>query len=441
MLTRLRIQNFRLLRDVTIDFETDGVPTVFIGPNGSGKSTVLEALDFLARCGTSGVQAAAQAHGGLSAIRTIGVDEPVRLETTWAFTTKRIASEVMKWELKWAFSLLPAMNGGVTVLREELIDSSQNEARPVVTTNDVGERSVWPEIALLGEPSNITSRATLAFEEVTDASRFLSLYALRQVVGFVNVVGAISTAPGWARAEVLQPSPRDSLVIGPKKFLDRQGLGLANVLFGLFNDHALVWQDLERAFRAEFPFVRRIVFPADVGGSKIAFAFEDERFDGRKLFASEMSDGMITYLCLLASVLNPEQMGLLGLDEPDANLHPSALRRLMSLAHQQHGRRRLAIVTHSNALLDELREPAKSIRVVEPTKQGARVRKLDAEALEAWRKEYALSGLRQTGLLDAANGDYGADETSPPVAAGVGAEAKQDPVPKKRGGRRPKAAK
>jgi predicted ATPase len=422
VLKRLHLKNFRLLRDVTIDFEANGVPTVFIGPNGSGKSTVLEALDFLGRCSTSGVQAAAQAHGGLSNIRTIGVSEPVRLETTWLFSTNNNTDLPRPWALEWSLSLLPAINGGVLVQREELIDSISVEPRSVVTTDDTGKRSVWPEADAHGAANQIASNASLAFEEVNDATRFLALYFLRLIVGSINIVGAISTAPAWARAESLQASPRDSLVIGPKKFLDRQGLGLANVLFGIFNDHAAAWQDLEKAFRAEFPFVQRIVFPPDVGGSKIAFAFEDKRFPGRKLFASEMSDGMITYLCLLASVLNPEQGGMLGLDEPDANLHPSALRRLMALAHQRHERRALAIVTHSNALLDELRKPGESIRVVEPTKQGARVRELDAEALEAWRKDYAISGMRQTGLLDASNADYGADDTGPPPVAAVEAK-------------------
>jgi predicted ATPase len=443
VLTRLHIQNFRLLRDVTIEFEGRGqegdVPTVFIGPNGAGKSTVLEVLDFLGRCSTSGVQAAALAHGGLANVRTGGVDEPVRLEAKWSFVTNSKARQARHWRLRWSISLLPAMNGGVLVQREELVDDASGEKRAIVTTDDSGARAVWPENTPKGEPSKVTSRLALAFEEVTDATRFPALYFLRSVVGEINIVGAISTAPAWARAESSQLSPRDSLVIGPKKFLDRQGLGLANVLFGIFTDHAAAWQELEKAFRAEFPFVKRIIFPPDVSGSKITFAFEDERFPGRKLFASEMSDGMITYLCLLASILNPEQGGMLGLDEPDANLHPSALRRLMSLAHRQHGRRALAIVTHSNALLDELQTPAKSIRVVEPTMLGATVRQLDAEALEAWRKDYGISGLRRTGLLDKANADYEADEPASP--SGESALNAQESKPERRSKRRPKVAK
>jgi len=409
VLRRLRVQNFRLLRDVEINFEAD-VPTVFIGPNGSGKSTVLEAIDFLARCSTDGLQAAAAAHGGISNLRTIGAKDAISIEMTWKLWSSIDGSTPRTWNLQWSVSLLPAANGSVIVQLEQLTDAESQEPRSLILTDEKGVRSVLPEDEPKAKPSKVAGSTKLAFEELVDARRFQGLSHLRDLLERMNVVGAISTAPTWARAEGSTASPRDSLVLGPKMFLDKQGLGLANVLFGLFNDHGAAWNDLERAFRAEFPFVRRIVFPPDVGGSKIAFAIEDERFSGRKLFASEMSDGMIAYLCLLASVLHPDQMGMLGLDEPDANLHPSALRRFIALAHQKHGKRTLAIVTHSNTLLDELRDPARSIRIVESTKKGARIRKLDADALAAWRKDYAVSEMRQTGLLDPANSSYGTDE-------------------------------
>lgn len=405
----LRIRNFRLLRDVEIDFE-DEAPTVFIGPNGSGKSTVLEALDFLARCSTDGLQAAALAHGGIRNIQTIGVDAPVSFDLTWTLTTDDGAGRRPDRTLHWTVSLHAEMTGAVTVLREELTEEALPTPKTLVTTDERGGRSAAPENEPAARPSKITSPTKLVFEELSDPDRFEGLALLRFLLGGINVIGAISTAPSWARADRTAESPRDSLVTAPRSFLDRQGLGLANVLFGLFNDHRDAWVDLERAFRAEFPFVRRIVFPPDLGGSKISFAFEDERFSGRKVFAAEMSDGMIAYLCLLSSVLHPDQIGVLALDEPDANLHPSALRRLMGLAHREHKTRLLAIVTHSNALLDELRDPASSIRVVESTRTGARIRKLDPEALSAWRKEYGLSDLRRTGLLDPSNSAYGTDE-------------------------------
>ncbi len=43
-ISRVRVQNFRSLEDVSIDFEN---VTTFIGPNGGvGKSTILRALDW-----------------------------------------------------------------------------------------------------------------------------------------------------------------------------------------------------------------------------------------------------------------------------------------------------------------------------------------------------------------------------------------------------------
>lgn len=156
--------------------------------------------------------------------------------------------------------------------------------------------------------------------------------------------------------------------------------------------------------------MKRIVFPPDPGGSRISFAIEDARFTGRRIYASEMSDGMIVYLSLLSMVLHPDQRAVLALDEPDAHLHPSAVRRLLALAHEQHGGRRLVMVTHSNTVLEELRDPAASIRIVECTNDGARIRKLDPKALAAWRADYTLSEMRRTGLLDPSNSADESDE-------------------------------
>ncbi|MCF2136484.1 MAG: AAA family ATPase [Candidatus Thorarchaeota archaeon] len=44
MLVRLRLQNFRVFKDQTIDFQND--ITAIVGPNGSGKTTILEAIEF-----------------------------------------------------------------------------------------------------------------------------------------------------------------------------------------------------------------------------------------------------------------------------------------------------------------------------------------------------------------------------------------------------------
>jgi predicted ATPase len=405
MLTQLRVKNFRLLRDVTVNFE-NGL-TVFVGPNSSGKSTVLEVLDFIARCADESLSAAIVAHGGFGSIRTANTASPIEIGTKWIFATTAEGGTGRNWHLEWTVALVGAANGRVIVEKETLNDIRDSGSRTIVSMNDKGERIVLPESTSDQEPSEVKSSGVLAFEAVKDENRYPGLWWLNIVAQQIRVLGSLTAPPAWARSGAVVPSPRDSLVVGVEPFLGRQGIGLANVLYNLSTDHRDAWAELERAFRGEFPFVQRIVFPPDPGGSKISVAVEDERFPGRKIYASEMSDGMVAFLSLLSAVLHPQQAAVLGLDEPDANIHPSALRRLLALAQRPHMRRAIAIVTHSNALLDQLSDAAKSIRVVEPTNEGAIIKTLDGPALVAWRTEYSLSEMRRTGLVDSANIAYG----------------------------------
>ncbi len=405
MLQRLRIKNFKLLRDVEVEFSADA-PTVLIGPNASGKSTVIEVLDFLSRCAIEGLQRAVTAHGGMASIRTIGAKEPVEISSNWAFAYEAESGARRQWNLTWTIGL-GASPGGQALLRfESLMDAD----RTLLETAEDGSRLLYNELDRDEPPSIVPSSHTLAFETHADPLRYEGLSRFKFLLTQIRVLGALSSIPSWAAASTERASARDAMVISTESYVSREGIGLANALYNLQTEHADAWAKLERAFRAEFPFVKRLVFPPDPGGSRISFAVEDERFSGRRVFASEMSDGMIVFLCLLSLVLHPVQRAALALDEPDAHLHPSALRRLMALASEPNSRRRLIIVTHSNALLDELRDPVESIRVVEVTPQGARIRRLDAESLKAWRAEYTLSELRQTGLLDPSNTSYERDE-------------------------------
>jgi predicted ATPase len=404
MLRRLRVKNFKLLRDVEITFEPD-VPTVLIGPNASGKSTVLEVIDFLNRCAVDGLAKAVIAHGGMQEIKTTGADGPVEIETEWCTRVISSVDATGTVDLCWSFAFDGSRRGAVRIEHETL----RNREEMLVETTSEGRR-VFYERDPSARPGFVHSDVDLAFTAMVDVERFPKLTLLRVLVDLSSVIGALSTAPAWAR---LNPdgrsSPRDSLILSSESQVGREGSGLATALYNLQNDHDDAWKTLLRAFQAEFPFARRLLFPPDPGGSRIGIAYEDARFGGARVYASQMSDGMISFLCLLALILHPGRHGALGLDEPDAHLHPSALRRLVSLAHSPSGLRTLVIATHSDRLLDFLREPARSIRLVDSTPTGAQIRTIDAASLAAWRETYSLADMRAHGLLDQSNTQYGQD--------------------------------
>jgi len=393
MLTRLRVKNFKLLRDVELVF-ADPL-TVLIGPNASGKSTVLEVIEFLRRCATDGLSAAVTAHGGYGAIRTAGAEGPIEIETTWEIARRKDPTRAFL--MTWRIALAPGTVGAL-VASESLTEGKH----PRVTTDEDGTRLALPETPE-ARPVPLTSNRQLAFEILRDSTTYSSLHWLRWLWSVSRHLGVLATTASWARSSPDRSSARDAVVLAPELFVGHEGIGLANALYNLQANHLEAWETLERSFRAEYPFVKRIVFPADAGGGKVGFALEDKRFAGTRIYASQMSDGMIAFLTLLVSVLQPEQRGVLALDEPDVHLHPSALRRFVALCGSTDLPRSIILVTHSNALLDALDDPAKVLRIVEPGPDGTRVRTLDPTALAAWRKEYTLSEMRTTGLLDANN--------------------------------------
>jgi predicted ATPase len=244
----------------------------------------------------------------------------------------------------------------------------------------------------------------------------LSLHLLKGALGFAKLNGVRSTlagirtysgflsAPIWSR-DVREGhlSPFDSAVVAPAQRIDRRGLNLINALFYLQNNHHEEWEELVDSFRAEFPFFQRFEFPPDPAGGRIALGWRDRRYPGVRMQGHQMSEGMTSFLCLLAAVFSPEPAAAIAFDEPDMHLHPSATRRLVYLLEKASERTAVFVATHSDRFLDYLSDPAGSLRVCEPKDGGVTVQPLNRGALDAWRKDYSLAELRQRGHLDSAN--------------------------------------
>lgn len=86
MLTRMRFQNWRSLKDVTIDHLTP--ITVFIGANSSGKTNIINALHFVRDWFVEGITESIFAWQGQSQIQTTGTVGPVEIEVLLKATLK-----------------------------------------------------------------------------------------------------------------------------------------------------------------------------------------------------------------------------------------------------------------------------------------------------------------------------------------------------------------
>jgi predicted ATPase len=74
----------------------------------------------------------------------------------------------------------------------------------------------------------------------------------------------------------------------------------------------------------------------------------------RPLEASELSDGTLRYLCLVAALLTPRPPELLALNEPETSLHPQLLEPLGRLIARASRSSQMFVTTHSRELADAI---------------------------------------------------------------------------------------
>lgn len=396
MLSRLAIKNFRLLRDVAIDIEP-GKPIVLIGPNSSGKSSVLEVLDLLSRWVATDGNSAFAPLGGVASV--IGPSsEPVEIEVDLSTIGYR------------SFSARYGVNfddfPGVCLNKEWLYTYPDGKTDSRIEQLSRNLRNGW----ILNEQSKShddlpkLNADSLLFSQIKHPAYYSTLEGVSRALSDLRVYGGFATKPQWSRdPRESRMSPTDSAILAPAPRLDQRGFNLVNALYHLHAEHFDTWQELMAAFSAEFPFVTRLEFPADPGGGKVALAWRDLRNPAQRMHGFQMSEGMLSYLCLLTAILSPEPATAIAFDEPDAPLHPSAIRRLVYLLEEASKRTAVIVTTHSDRFLDYLSDPAGSLRVCEPTGEGVVIRPLDRAALDEWRRDYSLSELRAKGYLDTTN--------------------------------------
>lgn len=111
-------------------------------------------------------------------------------------------------------------------------------------------------------------------------------------------------------------------------------------------------EGLARAVDAAFP------------GSSIEVISEAGRFSVlmhqpglvRPLYARELSDGTLRYLCLLAALLSPRLPPFLALNEPETSLHPDLLGPLGDLIGDVSRRTQVWVTTHAEPLASRIEE-------------------------------------------------------------------------------------
>ncbi len=335
MLESIHIRGYRSLRGFHLKL---GRVTVVTGQNGVGKSNLYRALTMMQRMADGRFAETIAADGGMPSLLWAGDrrnDEARRV--SWS-----IHHSDFQYEIECG--LIPSAPGDPSMFRTdpdikiETLRFSEN-GRLMAKRKGVSIDLRNPEGKM--ETSPLPHHAPESMlSEVRDAIRFPALAATRETFlawRFYHQFRTDADSP-MRRAQIGFWSP----------VLAHDGSNLAATLQSI--DESGKSDRLREIIETAFP---GIAWQAADEQGQFQLRINKPKLK-RSFQASELSDGTLRFFCLCAALFTEKPPPLLVLNEPETSLHPDLIAPLAELIAQVPESTQMILVTHSQALADEI---------------------------------------------------------------------------------------
>jgi predicted ATPase len=367
MFRRIAVQNFKSLADTETEL---GMFTVLAGENGAGKSSFLQAIEFASwAVRYESINEALQQHGieFTDLVWMKSTRKEIRFEAQLEVNPGGSGSESELATLKMEFT------------KRRFVYLSAEGCAPSATANDP-EASPYFLGAIKRSRAAREGSSEIAFEKNVALRHSL----LREVWLSENrrqrfpVLGEVARHFAefvhyeiWGPSQLRELSRRDSS-------LKKGGSGLPGLLDVIRSRSPSAWDELLIEIRRAYPTLKEIRFRRGIDSREVGMVFRESKNGHTTPLtyqASQMSDGFLRLLAVLAIKHQPEPLAVIGYEEPENGLHPSALddcmRHLKDIARRG---TQVIVTTHSpyllNQILEDDAEPKAELRLVLRDKKG-----------------------------------------------------------------------
>ena len=350
IVARLCISGYRSLRDVRLEIEP---LTVVTGANGSGKSSLYRALRLLADVAQGRIIQSLALEGGISSVLWAGPeqfsrgmkrgDQPVQGTVRHSTISLKLgfASESYGYAIDLGLPVPGGLFGRDPVIKTETLwtglvlqraNAFAERHGPSVTLRDLNGERRQAYTRLQPFDSMLTHCAN-----PEDGAELLSMREQLRDWRFYDHFRTDGDAPARRR----QVGTRTPVLAG-------DGADLAASIATIQEIGSE--RQLEAAIADAFP------------GASVDVAVSDGYFEVemrqrgllRSLKATELSDGTLRYLLLVAALLSPRPPSLMILNEPETSLHPDLLAPLARLIADAAKRSQIIVVSHAERLVSAL---------------------------------------------------------------------------------------
>lgn len=335
---RLSVRNYRVLRDVT--FRELTPLTVLTGANGSGKSTVFDVFAFLKESFTQGLRPAWDARNRIDSIRSRGSKGPV------SFEIKYRAPDFDGKDRLVTYSLSVDEEGARPVVIDEHMtwSTSPGSGRPrQILTFQRGTGSVYDE------------RTGRYDEEALASADLLAVSALGQFQTHPRVKALRDFIQGWYLSYVSAAGTRTTPNAGPEPRLSQSGDNLANVIQYLQERHPDRLETIFGVLSSRVPQLENVL-PSRLDDGRLLLRLKDRPFE-EPVLARFASDGTLKLLAYLTVLYDPEPFQVIGIEEPENQLHPKLLPILADEIRAVSATSQVLVTTHSPEFLTTVKPP------------------------------------------------------------------------------------
>jgi predicted ATPase len=213
---------------------------------------------------------------------------------------------------------------------------------------------------------------------------FLAEQSRRIWIGETNQLSALSGIRAGQKADLSRGFLRE----------DYSNLnGIVNSIQGNFEDK----QKLDESVARVNPYFKGIHIDVDANMIYLSMYESDIK---NAMPATRLSDGTLSLVCLLATLLQPNLPPVICLEEPEIGLHPGVIHVVAELLHEASQRTQVIVTTHSDILVDAIgRLSPGAIMICERDQEGTHILRPDPEKLGAWMEKYSLGELWLSGEL------------------------------------------
>ncbi len=368
---RVHIRNYKSISQATVDL---GSLTIFVGPNGAGKSNFMDALAFVSECLVSSVELAFKNRGGIGAVRRRSGGHPTHIGV-------RLMMDLPDHQAAdYSFEIAAEKGERFSVAHERC---HVQDFMGASHTFEVRHGEFAKEIV------GIRSRVApdrLALFAASATPEFRSVYDFLAGMRFYSIV------PSKLR-ELQTPDPGD--------LLKPDGSNAAAVLKRIQDsdsDHYMRICSLLSSAVAGIQSARHrsvgqfetVEFRQDIG-QKHPWTFE----------ALNVSDGTLRMLGLLLAVYQLGPASVLGIEEPEATVHPAITEQVLEVLTDASRLRQILVTTHSPDLLDFNDVDDEQLRVVTNLHNATVIAPLAGSSRTAIREHlYTTGELLRAGELE-----------------------------------------